>query len=434
MELKTYKDCCAKFCLSLLAFLFVSATHAASLINIGVGDAHYVSTKRDIGSVFISDPSIADYHIIQKDKIIFYGKKVGTTTLLVFDDEGGTILSNKLVVNKSLVHIQQQLQIQYPDSEVSVSNLGDQVVLTGTVATEQIKDEIHLMVGELLGKEGVFISNGLIRTYRFPGVVNNVKVVTTKQVNVRLTVAEVSHTFMEDFGVQIGTTSPGVFVDQLINFSADDISTIITAVNNDNVAQVLAEPNMSVISGQSASFLAGGEIPVVTVSDGGTNVIYKEYGVRLQLQAQVLQDDKIVLSLAPEVSSIDNQYQDGTYDLPSLTSRKVDTTIELGDGQSFVLGGLLNSQDKESLQKIPYIGDIPILGAMFRNTSTERIKTELIIVATVNLVEPVEANTIQLPTMKKTNNLARFFAIEQEYPTAIRRWSEQVLSKGGFKR
>jgi pilus assembly protein CpaC len=238
---------------------------------------------------------------------------------------------------------------------------------------------------------------------------------------------------MEEFGVQIGTTSAGVFVDQLTSFSADDIISVITAIGNDNVAQVLAEPNLSVISGETASFLAGGEIPVVTVSDGGTNVIYKEYGVRLEMMAKVLRDDKIMLSLFPEVSSIDNQFQDSTYDLPSLTSRKARTTVELGDGQSFVLGGLMNSQDKESLQKIPYIGDIPILGAMFRNTTTERLKSELIIVATVNLVEPVEPQSIQLPTMKRTNNLARFFAIEREYPAAIRRWSEQVLNQGGFK-
>jgi pilus assembly protein CpaC len=290
------------------------------------------------------------------------------------------------------------------------------------------------MVGELLGKTGELINSGMVTTYRFPGVVNNIKVISTKQVNVKLTVAEVSHTFMEDFGVQVGGVDPGVFLNQLFEFSADDISTIITAINNDNVAQILAEPNMSVISGQSASFLAGGEIPVVTTVDGGSTVTYKEYGVRLEMTAQVLRDDKILMSLEPEVSSIDNQYQDGTYSLPSLSTRRASTTVELGDGQSFVLGGLLNAQDKESLQKIPYIGDIPILGAMFRNTSTERVKTELVIVATVNLVQPVEANTIQLPSIKKTSNLARFFAIEREYPTAIRRWSDQVLDNGGFKR
>jgi pilus assembly protein CpaC len=416
-------------------------TYAATIVNVGVGDAHSFSTKSTIGSVFVSDPAIADYHIIQKDKIVFYGKSVGSTTLMVFDDEGNTIVSNKLIVNKSLVHIQQQLQINYPDSEINVVNLGDQVVLSGSVATEQIRQEIYRMVGELMGKEPKITQNAwttgastYMSTYRFDGVVNNIEVVTTKQVNVKLTVAEVSHTFMEEFGVQIGTTSAGVFLDQLISFSADDIVTVITAINNDNVAQVLAEPNLSVISGESASFLAGGEIPVVTVVDGGTNVIYKEYGVRLEMLAQVLRDDKIMLSLKPEVSSIDNQYQDGSYDLPSLTSRKASTTVELGDGQSFVLGGLLNSQDKESLQKIPYIGDVPILGAMFRNTSTERIKTELIIVATVNLIGPVEASSIQLPTIKKTNNLARFFAIEREYPLAIRRWTEEILDQGGFKR
>jgi len=149
--------------------------------------------------------------------------------------------------------------------------------------------------------------------------------------------------------------------------------------------------------------------------------------------AKVLRDDKIKLSLMPEVSSLDIQYANDTYNLPALKTRRARTTIELGDGQSFVLGGLLNTEDRESLRRIPFIGDIPILGALFRKTTTQRAKTELIIVATVNLVEPVHPSQIQLPMMERTTTLSRFFAIDASYPKAAEKWLQQVLATGGFK-
>ena len=227
---------------------------------------------------------------------------------------------------------------------------------------------------------------------------------------------------------------PGVFVQPLTSFSSSDIMSVITAIGNDSVGQILAEPNLSVISGESASFLVGGELPVVTTVNNSTNVVYKEFGVRLELMAKVKKDDKITLSLVPEVSSLDTQYENDSYNLPALKTRRARTTVELGDGQSFVLGGLLNSEDKESLQKVPFIGDIPILGALFRNSVTQRNKTELIIVATVNLVQPIHPSQIQLPMMKKTTTLSRFFALEDSYITASDKWAKELLATGGFKK
>lgn len=239
---------------------------------------------------------------------------------------------------------------------------------------------------------------------------------------------------MEEFGIEIGTVSPGVFVDQLTSFSADDIISVITAIGDDRVGQVLAEPNLSVISGETASFLAGGEIPVVTVIDGSTDVEYREYGIRLELMAKVLNDEKIKLSMMPEVSALDNQYQNDNFDLPALRTRRARTTVELGDGQSFVLAGLLSTEEREELRRIPYIGDIPVLGALFRKTATERTKTELIIVATVNLVQPIHPNQVQLPTIHKTYNLNRWLGLSTDYPKASEEFVNQILAAGGFKK
>lgn len=427
--------------------VFSPSIFAAKIINLAQGDATTLSVTSDIGTIFISEPGIADYQVVDKNKIIFYGKGIGSAALMVFDEDGNTLVSRKLVVNKSMVHIQQQIQLTYPEVDVSIFNLGEQAVISGTVATDEQKEGIYHLVGELLAKDAEITQISwdtgddsyemdFMRKYRYPGLINNIDVISTKQVNVKLSIAEVSHSFLENFGIQLGTSDygSGIFVNPLTSFSADNILSVISALGEDTVGQVLAEPNLSVISGETASFLAGGELPVITTVDGSTNIEYKEYGVRLEMMAKVLRDDKIMLSLMPEVSSVDQTYSSDYYDIPGLKSRKARTTIELGDGQSFVLGGLLSSEETEKLSRIPYIGDIPILGALFRNTETQRTKTELIIVATVNLVKPVHASQIQLPTIQRTTNLKRFFALDgDEYEREERKWADNILAAGGFK-
>ncbi|KOO13105.1 general secretion pathway protein GspD [Vibrio xuii] len=429
----------------MLMTLMPLCAFAQGTINLTQGEAKPLSISGEVASVFISSQTVADYQVIDAHKVVVLGKEMGSTSFIAFDGNGKELLNKTLVVNKSYRAIEQQIAVQFPYAQVTVSGIGDNVVLGGSVSTEQEKDNILKLVGELLGKDvkkTTYETNdeddddieiGFMTQLEYQGVVNNIEVTATKQVNVKLTIAEVSHTFMQDFGIKMGSGgNAGIFVDQLTSFSASDIVSVISALGVDSVGQVLAEPNLSVISGEKASFLVGGELPVVTVVDGTTNVDYKEFGVRLELMAKVLRDDKIKLALTPEVSSLDSKYSSEMYDLPALRTRRAQTTVELGDGQSFVLGGLLNSEEKESLTRIPFIGDIPILGSLFRHTGTERNKTELVIVATVNLVQPVKANQIQLPTMKKTSTLKRFFALGSQYETSQEKWADEVLSAGGF--
>ncbi|MFL7864816.1 type II and III secretion system protein family protein [Vibrio cincinnatiensis] len=432
--------------LFLLGILSLPA-NAQHMMNLAEGDAQTLRVESEIQSVFISDPNVADYQVIDRRTVVVFGKQMGNANLIVFGENSRTLASRRLIVNKSMVHIQQQIQMKYPHAEVTVYNLGEQVVLSGTVATEKERDEINLLVGELLGKNSldtdVEWKLGDNNTYkmefmqrrRFEGVVNNIEVASTKQVNVKLSIAEVSQSFMEKFGIQLGSSgqNSGIFVNPLRQFSSSDILTLISAIGDDTVGQVLAEPNLSVISGETASFLVGGELPVVTIVDGGTNVLYKEFGVRLEMMAKVLRDDKIRLSLMPEVSSLDTQYSNDTYNLPALKTRRARTTVELGDGQSFVLGGLLNKEESELLRKIPFIGDIPILGALFRHTETSRNRTELVIIATVNLVQPIQPSSIQLPSMQRTSTLERFFALDPEKSRVEQQLSQQILATGGFK-
>lgn len=430
----------------MLVTLMPLCAFAQGTINLTQGEAKPLSISGKVASVFISSQTVADYQVIDAHKVVVLGKDLGSTSFIAFDESGKELVNKTLVVNKSYRAIEQQIAVQYPYAQVTVSGIGDNVVLGGSVNSEQEKDNILKLVGELLGKKLRTVTDyemtdeddddfevTFMSKLEYQGVVNNIEVTATKQVNVKLTIAEVSHTFMQDFGIKMGSGgNAGIFVDQLTSFSASDIVSVISALGVDSVGQVLAEPNLSVISGEKASFLVGGEIPVVTVVDGTTDVSYKEFGVRLELMAKVLRDDKIKLALTPEVSSLDSKYSSEMYDLPALRTRRAQTTVELGDGQSFVLGGLLNSEEKESLTRIPFIGDIPILGSLFRHTGTERSKNELVIVATVNLVQPIKANQIQLPTMKKTSTLKRFFALDSQYETSQEKWADEVLSAGGF--
>lgn len=434
--------------ITLVLIFSFSLSWAKGLMNLAEGDATTITTQQEIGSVFISDSNIADYQVINKYKVVVYGREVGKAALIVFNDDGDTLLQRQIFVNQSMLHIQQNIEIQYPTAEVKIANLGGKVVLSGTVSTEEERDGINILVGELLGRSSenqdlvLEFGNGstnmdFMRKRTFEGVINNIEVATTKQINVKISVAEVSHNFMQNFGLEFGTGGPGIFASALGGFDSSKIMRAITAINDEEIGQILAEPNLSVVSGETASFLVGGELPIATMLQDEVQITYKEFGVRLEMMAKVMRDDKIRVTLQPEVSSIDTQYGNSTFNIPAFKTRKAQTTVELADGQSFVLGGLLSSEERELLRKIPFIGDIPILGSLFRYTETERNKTELLIIATVNLVNPISSENIQLPTFQRTTNAERFFVLPESEKTVFKSknnlMSEEVLSSGGFK-
>ncbi|QUM90466.1 pilus assembly protein N-terminal domain-containing protein [Moritella sp. 36] len=428
---------------ALCLFTLPNLAHAEKWIYIDNGDAHTVTTKREIGTIFVSDPSVADYQVIDKNKAIIYAKKRSQTHLVIFDEDGEIILNYKIVVARNLASIRNKIRKLFPAQKVTLTNVDTQVLVRGIVSSQDVLDKILNLVSKSInasnsGNIAVYDTQNKIKKKTYPGLLNELELAVTKQVNVKLSIAEVSHTFLEHIGVEYGSIlnanfTAGEFLKNLATGTNSDIVSWLSATGNDSVGQILAEPNLSVISGESAEFLVGGELPVIFYEDGGTRVTYKEYGIKLTVSAEVLQDSKIRLSLEPEVSNLDTQFADSTYDLPALKTRKASTTVELGDGQSFLLGGLMSTEDKEVLKKVPLLAEIPLLGALFRKTETERNKTELVIVATVNLVKPISAEQIQLPTMRRTTTLSRFFAVEQEFSVESAKWTKELLSNGGFK-
>lgn len=423
--------------------------YSSEVFSLDKGSAKTIRVKRNIKTVFISNPKIADYKVIDENKVVIYGVDVGDASVIVYDRSGNELYNAELIVNKSLRLLKQTIVARYPDEEISIMNIGEQVVLDGLVSSDEIKNSIYDAVGTMLKKERITSVikihdknegdvNGLEYSAKntYVGIINNLKVLSTNQINVKLTVAEVSSSFLTKLGVKysdaFSTDTAGTIVQSVLDFTAKDIVAIISAKGDDKIGQVLAEPNLSVISGENASFLVGGEIPLAVRDRDGIKIIYKEYGVKLSMVAKVTDSDNIRLTLMPEVSSLDESFtQNNAFaSLPSLKTRRAQTTVQLQDGQSFVLAGLLTTEEMESLSRVPVLGDIPLLGALFSHTESNKVKTELIIVATVNLVTPVKAEKIKLPSYRSTNDLKRLFRIN--FTSEDSKELESTIESGGF--
>ena len=438
--------------LSVLFFLFqisifISSSLSAEILNIDQDSAKTINLKNEISTVFLVNPTIADYKIIDTNKLVVFGVGVGSTSVIAYGKSGNEIYNAELIVNKSLRLLKQTILARFADENISVSNIGDQVVLDGVVSSERIKKEASRLVGEMLKKQRSVKNYSILSgssgentplnyasEYNYDEIINNLKVLSTEQINVKITVAEVASSFLSDIGVSYSDMGgeTGRFINKITHFSAKDIVSVISAVGNETIGQVLAEPNLSVISGEKASFLVGGEIPIAIRDDKGITISYKEYGVKLSMIAKVADSENIRLSLYPEVSTIDETHTTrvGHQSAPSLQTRRAETTVQLKDGQSFVLAGLLRNEERESLSKVPFLGDIPILGALFSHSKTDRSKTELIIVATVNLVTPVDPENIKLPGFQRTSDLERLLNIDLSEVTDPKLGS--LISQGGF--
>jgi pilus assembly protein CpaC len=414
----------------LCVFLLLSFVPLASAADryITLGEGEHIKLDVPVGKVFISDPTVADYKVISDDTLVVFASKVGQSRLIVYGTSDDVLISDRIIVDLNLSEVRRQLKFHFPNANVKVESIGSQVAVSGVVESEQERDNIYRMVATLLGREKTerwdeaqkltfTTTTGdleepesmiFARNMTWEGIIERIEVATVQQVNVKISVAQVTESFSQTVGVDWGSVGSSVGEFVFNQFEAADISTLITALGNDDIAQVLAEPNLTVLSGESASFLVGGEVPVVVSTNSNVNISFKEFGIRLDLTAKVLSQDKIRMQLFPEVSEVEKYVKAAGIEVPQLASRRAMTTVELADGDSFILGGLMSSADFEQMQKIPLVGDIPVLGAAFRKSITERRRTELIIVATVNLVEPMRSNEVQLPYIRKTSTLMRW--------------------------
>jgi pilus assembly protein CpaC len=441
--------------LAIIFPLYVNISFASERY-IPLNQAINMDFDQDINTVFISNPDVANYKIINKRTLVVFTNKVGQSQIIVYGDDKEILLSQLIHVDINLTDIRRQIAIYYPDLEIKLTSIGNNVVVSGKVYSEEQRGDIYRTIAELLGRKKVTRYNSadkitlsndgsdfderqwvsFQRDYSWEGITERLEIDSIKQVNVKISVVQVSKEFNETLGVDWSSIgqSTGQFVFQ--QFDAASLTTIVSAIGDDSIAEVLAEPNLTVMSGESASFLVGGEVPVIVTNQNTTNISFKEFGVKLSLSAKVQNNKKIKLNIAPEVSAIERIIKAAGIEVPQLSTRRALTTIVLADGDSFMIGGLMSSEDIEAISRVPLLGDIPILGAAFRKATTKRKKTELIIVATVNLVKPITSQDVRLPMIHKTSTLSRLFGTYDSKKSrevqARDALTIDMLNRGGF--
>ena len=358
-----------------------------------------VRLPRPASTIFIADPAVADVSV--QTPSILYVKAVhpGETALYALDSGQQVLLSAPVRVTQDLGRLRRALHALVPGADIRVGSVDNSIVLTGAVASAAAAEKVRTLAARIAGETN-------------SPIINRMVVTTPNQVYLRVKVAEVNRTVLKELGIDWSKLAGNIRFATPVNptaaqnaasflqfglggHNAHTLATL-TALESEGLLTTLAEPNLTAMSGHPASFLAGGVfyIAVPQPSSNGTTPFVtaqpQNYGVQLQFTPTVIDADHVSLTVRPEVSELTTQGQvtiDGTT-IPGLSVRRAETTVELASGDSFALAGLLQNNVTQLLSKFPGLGDIPILGQLFRSRSYQRNETELVIIVTVYLVKP----------------------------------------------
>ncbi len=400
-------------------------------INVYVGTSQLIRSPWPVTRVSITAPEIADVHVLTPEQVLLLGRSPGKTDLLVWGKDD-RLWRSKVDVSTDVAKLRTDLATLFPDARIELFESGDTLVVSGVLARAEQAVGIRKFLGARRLK--------YVDLTRLAGV---------QQVKIRVRVAEVSRQVTRTLGINafktgdnffvgaqpgainpisIGvpagtaanhTTVPFIFTQQLsvqspavslfAGFPDYGLEFFIQALQENQYLRLLAEPTLVALSGEEASFLAGGEfpIPVPQGSDaGGTTITieYREFGVRLAFRPVVLGDGTIRLKVAPEVSETTeiNAYDQGGFQVPSLLVRKAETTLEMKSGQTFAMAGLISRGNQGGISKVPALGNLPVLGALFRSVRYQRRETEMVVFVTASLVEPINVDPSALPGMLHT--------------------------------
>ena len=404
---------------------------ATSEVQLLVGRSTLLNVGNSITRVSLTSPNVADAMVTTPSQLLIHGKAPGTISMFVWDKAGG-IKRFEVVVRRDLSQLGEQLKQLFPGEPIEIHSNGKDVVISGVVTSKYVVDKAaEVAAGYVEKKEDVV---NLLRQQEG---------VATNQVLLRVRFAEVSRSAMTELGASVfangadqgrwfGRTTtdqiPGprfddsklIFSDFLNLFLFDaknQIGGVIRALQNKGLFQSLAEPNLIAENGKEASFLAGGEYPYPVVQGGGdrnsVTIQFKEFGVRLNFTPTIVGDDLVKVKVRPEVSSLDfsNALTLEGFRVPAISTRRTETEVELQDGQTFAIAGLMNNTMTSQMQKIPGIGDIPILGLLFKSKAAQKNQTELVVMITPQIlrrgstgVSPKLPNLIEpfMPPASKT--------------------------------
>ncbi len=417
-------------------------------VNVLVGQSRVINFDRPVGRFSVSNPEIAEAVLVTPDQVLVNGKAFGQVNFIAWEQSGGEYLVFDVYVRANLSLIDSQIRALFPKDDIRLSQANGSVVISGSVADPKTATQV----------DSVVQAAGFKTVNMLASPVKNVA-----QVQLQVRVAEVNRTKLRDYStsfmsipqggtsgyinsgggpstLQSAQTSPiSTALDAILSPALNlflfnrqiNTSAMLRVLRTQGAFRELAEPNLIAMDGQQASFLAGGEFPVPILQTGGgdngaVTVLFKEYGVRLNFKPTIIDEDHIRLELEPEVSTIDfaNGVKFSGFVIPALRTRRAKTGVELRDGQSFALAGLLDNSETRSLSRIPVVSDIPILGALFKSKSYQKSETELMFIVTANLVKPVERD--DLPQMRGIDGL------KNGSPLGLESKGEEIQGRTGF--
>lgn len=381
------------------------------LITVARGNAQVISSTTNLERVLIGNPSVADVVAVSARDIVVNGIAPGTTTLLIWE-AGGPRRTYTVRVTLDAATIDSELDRMFPNEDIDVAAVGNTLIISGETQAPGVAERAIALATSLEAEASIL---------------DHIVVPDRGQVLLRVRVAEVNRSALQDLGAQLqrvdplnirgddegtigaGTNPPGgrflndpigpdVAFSDAVNFylfhDASNVSAFIQALREQGDFRSLAEPNLMTLPNETASFLAGGEFPYPVIQAGSANgavtIQFQEFGVRLNFTPTLTNSDAIRLAIEPEVSSLDfsNGLTLAGFQIPALLSRRASTVVEIQEGQTFAIAGLMDNSLAESVRKVPLLGDIPILGHLFKSTSFQRNQTELLILVTPYLVTP----------------------------------------------
>jgi pilus assembly protein CpaC len=426
-------------------------------VELSIGKGQMVRLSSPMSDLFVADDKVADVQVRSAGQLYIFGKAAGETTIYATNKAGAVVYSANIRVGTNYDRIGDMLGMAMPDAAIRTQSMNGLILLTGTVASPADVEEAQRLVQAFVGDKTQVISRLKTAT---PMQVNlQVKIAEVsrtlvKEIGVNLLSRDTTGGFLfgiasgrsigtigdadlsalpkldasSAFGLPSGSLqlpfdpTSGQFVTKAgtlfdlknlglgagkTSLSAAgrlfglDVASALDLAENDGLVTTLAEPNLTALSGETASFLAGGEIPIPIAQQLGTlSVEYKQYGVSLAFTPTVLSNGRISMRVRPEVSELasNGSVTLNGFQIPAFKTRRAETTVELGSGQSFMIGGLLSNNHNNAIDKAPGLGDLPIIGALFRSNRFARSETELVIMVTPYLVKPVSASQIALPT------------------------------------
>ncbi|MFC4273298.1 type II and III secretion system protein family protein [Sneathiella chungangensis] len=382
-------------------------TEASARLSLEVNQGRLFPLTVPVTEVLVTNPEIADIQLTASNGLFVYGKAPGRTHVMALGAGGEIAFDQSVTVTRDLEVISELLTEQFPESNLTVQSTPGRLILSGYATSPVQAEQIISVARGFLGEK--------------EEIVNRMEMLAPSQVNIRVRIVEMNREASKNLGINwdvllnpgslaIGLITnrwPAVIGNQLFPSSANSgtgssgllgyrgsdgsASLIIDALAEENLLTILAEPNLTSRSGETASFFAGGEFPIpVSATDEQVTIEFKKFGVILDITPTVLSDQRISIHIRPEVSEISEigAVVVNNFQIPGIAVRRTEATIELASGQSFAVAGLLQNQTRNLVNEVPWLADLAVLGPLFRSTRYQNRETELVIIATANIVAP----------------------------------------------